>query len=235
MKKDKLNAKKEHGQGTQHKQENFVVRIFNFFNKYNNIIYGVAIGLLVVVGALLALNKFYIQPRTAKASAMMTAPIEYMMQGDTLSWNLALEGDDEDEGFLTIASSFRFTRTANTANYFAGLCYLKLGEQEEALRYLLKFKKRDDIYWYGAQALISDIYDDQGDIKKAIRFCRRATESKDPYLAPVNLFKLGQLYERDGDLRKAIAAYETIQNQFFTEYQRMGVDKFLEGARANKN
>jgi tetratricopeptide (TPR) repeat protein len=235
MKKDKLNAKKEQGQGTQHKQENFVVRTFNFFNKYNNTIYGVAFGLLVVVGALLALNKFYLQPRTEKASALMTAPIEYMMQGDTLSWNIALEGDDEHEGFLTIASSFKFTRTANTANYFAGLCYLKLGDQEEALRYLLKFKKRDDIYWYGAQALISDIYDDQGDIKKAIRYCKKATGGKDSYLTPVNLFKLGQLYERDGDLKKAIAAYETIQNQFFTEYQKMGVEKFLERARINKN
>jgi tetratricopeptide (TPR) repeat protein len=233
MKKEKLDAKKE--QATQRKQEGFVVRIFNFFNQYNQIIYGVAIGLLVIVGALLAFNKFYIVPRTEKASMLMTAPIEYMMQGDTLSLMTALEGDDEHEGFLSIASSFRFTRTANTANYFTGLCYLKLGDQEEALRYLLKFKKRDDIYWYGAQALISDIYDDQGDMRRAIRYCKRATQSKDPYLAPVNLFKLGQLYEREGDWRRAASAYETIQNQFFTEYQRMGVDKFLERALINRN
>jgi tetratricopeptide (TPR) repeat protein len=235
MKKEKLNAKKEQGQGAQHKQENIVVRIFNFFNKYNNVIYGVTIGLLVIVGALLALNRFYIQPRTEKASALMTAPIEYLAKSDTLSWNTALEGDDEHEGFLSIASSFALTRSANTANYFAGLCYLKLGDQEEALRYLLKFSKKDDIYWYGAQALISDIYDDQGDLGKAIKYCKKAAGSKDPYLAPVNLFKLGQLYERNGDWKKAFAAYETIQNKFYTEYQRMGVDKFLEKARINKN
>jgi tetratricopeptide (TPR) repeat protein len=233
MKKEKLDAKKE--QATQRKQEGFVLRIFNFFNKYNQIIYGAAIGLLVIVAALWAFNKFYVTPRAEKASMLMTAPIEYMMQGDTLSLVTALEGDDEHEGFLSIASSFRFTRTANAANYFAGLCYLKLGEQEEALRYLLKFKKRDDVYWYGAQALISDLYDDQGDTRRAIRFCRRATESKDPYLAPVNLFKLGQLYEREGDWRRAASAYETIQNEFFTEYQRMGVDKFLERALINRN
>jgi len=234
MKKEKLDAKKEQGQASQHKQGNFVLRIFNFFNQYDKIIYGVTIGLLVIVGALLAFSKFYIVPKTEKASLLMTAPIEFMMKGDTLSLNTALEGNDENEGFLSIASSFKFTSTANTANYFAGLCYLKLGDKEEALRYLLKFKQKEDIYWYGAQALISDIYDDQGDTKKAIRYCKKATESKDPYLTPVNLFKLGQLYEREGEWKKAVSAYEAIQDKFYTEYQKMGVDKYLERALINK-
>jgi len=235
MKKEKLDAKKEQGQPTHRSQESIVVRVLNFFNQYNKIIYGVAIGLLAIVAALLAFNKFYLVPQSEKASSLMTAPIEFMMKTDSLSLIMALEGDDEHEGFLTIASSFRFTKTANTANYFAGLCYLKLGDQEEALHYLLKFKHRDDVYWYGAQALISDIYDDQGDINKAIRFCKKATEGNDPYLTPINLFKLGQLYEREGDWGKAAAAYETIRNNFHAEYQKMGVDRYLERALINSN
>jgi len=234
MKKAKLDEKKEQGQATQRKQESFVVRAINFFNQYDKIIYGVAIGLLAIVALLLAFNKFYLVPQTEKASAMMTAPIENMMRADSLSLIMALEGDDEYEGFLTVVSSFRLTRTANTAKYFAGLCYLKLGEKDEALRYLLRFKHREDVYWYGAQALISDMYDDQGDTRRAIRFCRRAAESNDPYLAPVNLFKLGQLYEREGDWRRAVAAYQTIQNNFYTEYQKMGVDRYLERALINQ-
>jgi tetratricopeptide (TPR) repeat protein len=234
MKKAKLDEKKEQGQATQRTQEGFVVRVFNFFNQYDKIIYGVAIGLLAVVALLLAFNKFYLVPQTEKASALMTAPIENMMRADSLSLVMALEGDDEYEGFLTIASSFRLTKTANTAKYFAGLCYLKLGEQDEALRYLLRFRHKEDVYWYGAQALISDIYDDQGDTRRAIRFCRRATEGDDPYLTPVNLFKLGQLYEREGDWRRAVSAYQTIQNNFYTEYQKMGVDRYLERALINQ-
>ncbi|MCL2290485.1 MAG: tetratricopeptide repeat protein [Bacteroidetes bacterium] len=235
MKKAKLDEKKEQGTSTQRTQESFVVRIFNFFNQYNKIIYGIAIGLLVIIVALLAFNKFYLAPRTEKASAMMTAPIEFMMKADSLSLVMALEGDDEHEGFLSIASSFRFTRTANTARYLAGMCYLGLGDKEEALNYLLKFKRKDDIYWFGAQATIGNLYDDQGDTKKAIRYYRRAVGGNDPYLTPANLFKLGQLYEREGDWRKAVTAYETIQKDFFTEYQKMGVDRFLERALINRN
>jgi tetratricopeptide (TPR) repeat protein len=231
MKKTKLDEKKEQG---QNKQEGFVVRIFNFFNEYNKIIYGIAIGLLLVVGALLALNKFYLTPKSEKASALMTAPIEFMMQSDSLSLMKALEGDDENEGFLNIASSFKFTSTANTAKYFAGMCYLKLGDKEEALNYLLKFKHKDDVYWYAAQGTISDLYDDLGETAKAIKYSKKAAESKDPYFAPVNLFKLGQLYERQGDWKKAVAAYQAIKDRFYTEYQKMNIDKFLERALINQ-
>jgi hypothetical protein len=141
MKKEKSDVKKEKGTAAQPKKEGFVVRIFNFFDQYNKIIYGVAIGLLVLVAALLAFNKYYIVPQNEKASSLMTAPIEFYLKADSLSLIIALEGDDENEGFLSIACSLKLTSTSNTAKYFAGMCYLKLGDKEEALHYLLKFKK----------------------------------------------------------------------------------------------
>ncbi|MDR2971289.1 MAG: tetratricopeptide repeat protein [Bacteroidales bacterium] len=232
MKKEKSNKKNEQ---TREKQEGFVVRIFNFFNQYNKIIYGIAIGLLVVVAALMAINKFYLVPQSEKASALMTVPIDYYMKGDSLSLINALEGDEDNIGFLDIATSFILTNTSNTANYFAGMCYLKLGEKDEALNYLQKFTHKEDTYWYGAQALISDLYDDQGEIAKAIKYCKKAAESKDPYLGPVNLFKLGQLYERENEWEKAASAYQSIKDKFYSEYQKMNIDKFLERALVNKN
>ena len=232
MKKEKTDKKNEQ---SQHKQEGFVVRIFKFFDQYNKIIYGVAIGLLLIVCALLAFNKFYVTPQSEQASSMMTAPMEFYARGDSLSLVTALEGDDQNDGFLTIASSFMFTSTKNTANYFAGMCYLKLNDKEEALNYLLKFKHKEDVFWYGAQSLISDLYDDQGDLGKAIKYCKKATGSKDPYFAPVSLFKLGQLYERNGDWKNAVTAYQTIKDKFYAEYQKMSVDKFLERALINQD
>jgi tetratricopeptide (TPR) repeat protein len=231
MKKEKTDVKKD----AQANENGFVMRIFSFFNQYNKIIYGVAIGLLLLVCALLALNKFYIVPQNEKASSLMTAPIDFMMKADSLSLIMALEGDDENEGFLSIASSFKLTSTSNTAKYFAGLCYLKLDDKEEALHYLLKFNKKDEVYWYAAQAAISDLYDDQGDVAKAIKYCKKAAESKDPYFAPGSLFKLGQLYEREENWKKAAAAYQTIQDKFYDEYQKMNIDKYLERAHININ
>lgn len=213
--------------------ENFVTKTLAFFNKYQNIIYGVIIGILVVVLAILAFNRFYIQKKNAEASAQIVQPIHWFLQGDTASLKLALEGDGENDGFLDIASGYKITRTANTANYYAGLTYLKLGQKDEALDYLTKFKKKEDVLWYACQATIGDLYDEQGDEAKAISYYEKAVKGEDPYFTPIALFKLGQMYERKGDWDKALNAYETIEKNFYTEYNKMSVAQYVERAKTH--
>jgi tetratricopeptide (TPR) repeat protein len=213
--------------------ENFVTRTLAFVNKYQNIIYGVIIGILVIVLAILAFNRFYIQKKNAEASAQIVQPIHWFLQGDTASLKLALEGNDENDGFLNIASGYKITRTANTANYYAGLTYLKLGQKEEALDYLTKFKKKENVLWYACQATIGDLYDEQGDEAKAISYYEKAVKGEDPYFTPITLFKLGQMYERKGDWDKALNAYETIEKNFYTEYNKMSIAQYVERAKSH--
>lgn len=213
--------------------ENFVTKVLSFFNKYQNLIYGIIIGILVLVLAILAFNRFYLQKKNAEASAQIVQPIQWYMQGDTASLNMALEGDGENDGFLDIASSYKLTKTANTANYYAGLTYLKLGKKDEAMDYLKKFKQKEDVLWYACQATIGDLYDDQGDDANAISYYEKAAKGKDPLFTPIALFKLGQMYERKGDWNKALAAYETIEKDFYNEYNKMSVAQYTERARAN--
>jgi tetratricopeptide (TPR) repeat protein len=215
--------------------ENFVTKVLSFFNKYQNIIYGVIIGILVIVLAIMAFNRFYVQKKNAEAAAQIVQPIQWLTKGDTASLKMALEGDGENDGFLDIASHYKITRTANTANYYAGLTYLKLGQKEEALDYLTKFKKKEDVLWYACQATIGDLYDEQGDESKAISYYEKAVKGKDPFFTPIALFKLGQMYERQGDWKKALAAYETIEKDFYTEYNRMSVAQYAERAKSNVN
>jgi len=213
--------------------ENFVTKVLSFFNKYQNIIYGVIIGILVIILAILAFNRFYVQKKNAEAAAQIVQPIQWLTKGDTASLKMALEGDGENDGFLDIASHYKITKTANTANYYAGLTYLKLGQKDEALEYLKKFKKKEDVLWYACQATIGDIYDEQGDESKAISYYEKAVKGKDPFFTPIALFKLGQMYERQGDWKKALAAYETIEKDFYTEYNRMSVAQYAERAKSN--
>ena len=212
--------------------ENFVTKVLSFFNKYQNIIYGIIIGILVIILAILAFNRFYLQKRNAEASAQIVQPIHWFMQGDTASLKLALEGDGENDGFLDIASGYKITKTSNTANYYAGLTYLKLGQKEDAMEYLKKFKKKEDVLWYACQATIGDLYDEQGDESKAISYYEKAAKGKDPYFTPIALFKLGQMYERKGDWKKALDAYETIEKDFYIEYNKMSVAQYAERAKS---
>lgn len=228
--KEKIGAKKE---STTPKNQNFITKTVAFFNKYNKIVYGIVIGILIIISALLAFNKFYLTPKSEKASFLILKPIEKMMAGDSTSLLIALEGDDEMDGFLTITKGYSLTKTANTANYYAGLCYLKLNDKEEALTYLLKFKQKEDVLWYACQAVIGDIYDDMGDTKKAITYYEKAVDGdEDPYFTPINLFKLGQMYERDQQWQKALDVYTIIENDFYDQYTKMGVTRFVDQAKA---
>ncbi|HPE40093.1 MAG TPA: tetratricopeptide repeat protein [Bacteroidales bacterium] len=228
--KEKIGAKKE---SITPKKQNFITKTIEFFNTYNKIIYGVIIGILIVISAILAFNKFYLAPKSEKASMLILKPIEKMMAGDSASVLIALEGDEEMDGFLTIAKGYRLTKTANTANYYAGISYLKLNDKEEALNYLLKFKHKEDVLWYACQAIIGDLYDDMGDTKKAISYYEKAVDGdEDPYFTPINLFKLGQMYERDEQWQKAIDLYNTIENDFYDQYTKMGVSRFVDRAKA---
>ena len=213
--------------------ENIVTKILSFFNKYQNIIYGVIIGVLVIVLAILAFNRFYVQKKNAEAASQIQQPIRWLTQGDTASLKKALEGDGENDGFLDIASGYKLSRTSNTANYYAGLTYLKLGQKDEAMEYLKKFKKKEDVLWYACQATIGDLYDEQGDESNAISYYEKAVKGKDPFFTPIALFKLGQMYERKGDWKKALDAYETIEKDFYTEYNKMSVAQYVERAKSH--
>lgn len=226
---EQLGAKKT--ENTQ-ETENFGTRFINFFAKYQNVIYGIIIAILVVIAAAIALNKFYFTPKNQKASAAMIAPINHYLAGDSLSLNQALEGDDENDGFLTIISDYKLTKTANTAKYYAGLCYLKLNDKEEALNYLLQFKKKEKVLWYACQALIGDLYDEQGDESKAISYYKKSVENDDPYFTPINLFKLGQMYERSENWKEADKAYQRIESEYYDQYMSMGVAKFAENVKS---
>ena len=226
---EKLGSKKIE---QEQEKENFVTRTLAFFNKYQNIIYGVLIGLLVIACAVIAFNRFYIQKKNGEASAAMIQPINWFMAGDSLSLNLALEGNEESDGFLSIANGYKLTRTSNTANYYAGLCYLRLGQKDEALDYLKKFKKKEDVLWYGCQIVIGDLYDEQGDEAKAIQYYEKATKGEDPLYTPNALFKLGQMYERQEKWDKALDAYKTIENKFYNQYTAMNIAQYVERASA---
>lgn len=231
---EKIGAKKEI---QSQKKDNIVTKTVTFFNKYQKIVYGILIGLMVVILAILAFNKFYLKPKNERGAALIVKPIEYysrgFQMGDTASFNLALEGDDENEGFIDIASGYKMTKVGNSAKYFAGLCYLQMGEKQDALDYFLKFRKKENVYWYNCQALIGDIYDDEGDSENAIKYYKKAVKGDNPYFTPNNLFKLAQMYERNDNWESALEAYQRIESEFYQQYQLMGIDRYLERAKIN--
>ena len=110
-----------------------------------------------------------------------------------------------------------------------------MGKKDEALDLLLQCKKEDNYLWYEAQMLIGDIYDEKGDTDNAQKYYKKATEGDNDFVAPIALWKLGMLCERNNDFAGAYNYYKQIQDKHYERYAEMGVDKYLERAKAKAN
>ena len=96
--------------------------------------------IVVLVGAFLAFNRFYLQPKEKEALNQMFMAEDYFEKD---SFNLAINGDGNYLGFLDIIDDYGMTKSANRAKYYTGIAYLHMGQFEDAIEYLKKFKTDD--------------------------------------------------------------------------------------------
>src|SRR4030043_2229954 len=100
----------------------------------------ITLGVVVALVGLFWLSKIYLGKRNDEAQSQMYQAERYL-ERDSL--NLALNGDGNYLGFLDIANDYKFTNAGNLALYSAGICYLHLGQYQEAIDFLDKYTKKD--------------------------------------------------------------------------------------------
>jgi tetratricopeptide (TPR) repeat protein len=184
-------------------------------------------GLAVIAGiaGLIWLGSIYLNKRSSDAQSQMFQAERYF-EIDSVS--LALNGDGNYLGFLDISQSYKMTKAANLAKYYSGICYLKLGEYEEAIKYLESFKKRDNVLAATATGAIGDAYVELGDMAKgAAYYSEAASFSPNEFLTPVFLMKEGQVHESLGDYGKALEAYQRILDEYPTSTEGTTVEKHI--------
>jgi len=212
-----------------HNLEGFEVALSKseqFIEDNSKIITYIVVGILAVVAMYLGFQKFYVDPQDNDARSNMFVA-EHYFQRD--SFNLALNGDGNYYGFLDIIDEYKFTKSANLAKYYAGICYLNLGEYEEAVSYLKKFSADDIMISSVAHGAIGDAYSELGDYGNAISYYKKAaTEKPNDFTTPIYLNKAAQLYEENGDYKKALELYKKIQKDYSKSPEGRNVEKYID-------
>ena len=194
-----------------------------FINENKNLIYGVLIAILVVGLGILAWSRFYAQPRRAEAAAQMFHAEQNFAAGN---YELALNGDDNNPGFIEIADTYG--KMAGAAVYlYAGVSELQTGNYEEAIKYLKKYKGKDHILAARAQACIGDAYVSLGDYKTGLGWFEKAAKTSDDIFSATYLLKAGITAEKLGDNARALAAYKLIKDQYPQSIEGMDIDKYI--------
>jgi tetratricopeptide (TPR) repeat protein len=194
---------------------------------YKTLLTGLAI--IVVLVGLGWLGRIYLSKRNDEAQSQMYQAERYL-EMDSLS--LALNGDGNFPGFLEIAKSYRLTKAGNLALYSAGMCYLHLGQYEDAIEYLEKYSKKDKVLGSLAIGATGDAYVELGQTDKGIsKYIEAADFGKNSFNTPLFLMKAGELYELDGKYSEALKLYERIESEYPESTEGSTIEKYIARVR----
>ncbi len=190
---------------------------------YKTLIIGLAV--IVVIVGLVWLGKLYLNKRNDEAQSQVYQAEKYL-EMDSLS--LALNGDGNYLGFLDIANEYKLTNTGNLARYSAGICYLHLGQFQDAIDFLNKYKKKDKVIGSLAIGATGDAYVELGNTDKGIALYLEAADyGKNSFNTPIFLMKAGELYELEGKFAEALKVYERIENEYPESTEGTSVEKYI--------
>jgi tetratricopeptide (TPR) repeat protein len=185
----------------------------------------IVLGIIVILVGLGWLGKLFLTKRNDEAQSQIYQAERYL---EIDSLNLALNGDGNYLGFLDIAKNYKFTNTGNLALYSAGICYLHLGNYQEAIDYLTKYSKRDKVIGSLAIGAIGDAYVEMGNTQKGIaKYVEAADYANNSFNTPIFLMKAAELYELSSKYSDALKLYERIENEYPESTEGMTIDKYI--------
>jgi tetratricopeptide (TPR) repeat protein len=194
----------------------------------------VAIALVAVIAiplGYMGYKKFILEPKENEAYAAMFYAEQYFSQED---FTLALNGNNEFSGFLTIIDEYGGTKAANLANYYAGICCLKLGRFEDAIKHLEDFSSDDILVSSVAAGALGDAYRELGNSEKAVKnYEKAANKYPNNFTSPIFLKKAGMTYEEDlAKPDKALACYEKIEKLYPMSREGQEIIKYISRTKA---
>jgi len=150
-------------------------------------------------------------------------------------YDLALNGDGNNFGFLAIVEDYGSTEAANLSNFYLGSIYLKKGEFQTTIDYLESFSSDDLLVQARAYALIGDAYMELGNYSKAAdEYGKAGNYKSNKEFSPVYLLKQGLAYEKANDEEAAMGSYRSIVEDFSESKQKTEAEKHLSRLEAQK-
>jgi predicted negative regulator of RcsB-dependent stress response len=207
-------------------EEKVVDSARDFWGKNNKTITYVLAGLVVIVGGYFAYTKFFKGPQEAKAAEAIWKAEDYFRQD---SFNLALNGDGMNGGFLKAIKNHGSTKAGNLAKFYAGACYMQMGDFNNAIKYLKDFSTSQVEVELRATGLLGDAYSELGKKQDAIDYYKKAGTlfDKDDVNSPEYLFRAAMLSQELNKNKEAIELLHMIKDKYPNSQRAFEVDKHL--------
>jgi len=206
--------------------EHALSRSEQFIEKNQKLLVIAVAALVLIVGGYILYNKFILQPKNDEANSLMFGAEQYFERD---SFKLALNGlEGGNYGFLKIIDEYSSTKAGNLAQYYAGICYLHLGQFNEAIKCLEDFDSDDKILKPEALGATGDAYLELKQEKKAVEYYLKAGKRSDnEFTAPLYLMRAGLVLEMMKDYKGALVQYNLIKEKYRNSNEGRVIDKYI--------
>ena len=149
----------------------------SFIDKNRTLVIGGVVGLVVIAVGFFLYKNLYADPRQRDAVEQM---FQAQAQFEKDSFKLALTNPGGGySGFLDVIDNYGGSKAGNLSKYYAGLCYLHLGQFDAAISYLEDFSASGEITPAMKSGALGDAYAEKGDLAKAMSLYQDAAKETD--------------------------------------------------------
>ena len=215
-----------------------IERARGFWASYNKPVIYIGSAVIIILAGWLVYKYMFKLPKEAQANDAVFVTQKYFSDfsnasSDSTRAMLAakcLNGDGVNPGALKIINKFSGTAAANLCEYYAGACYLHLGQYAKAIKFLNEFNAD------GATQIESRAYGMIGDANaelnkngEALNYYEKAANvnDKDEYTSSEFLFKAGQFAEVTGKTKEAIDLFKKIKEKYPLSEKAADADRYL--------
>lgn len=208
------------------RSEVIVAQAKDFWTRNSKIILGVGTVLLLLVGGYFIYKNFFQKPKEQKAAEAMVMAQSFFNQD---SFRLAIDGNAQYPGMLKIMQRYRGTDAANLAHYYAGVSYMHLDDNTNAVKYLKDFSTSAKQIQQRAYKVLGDAYGDLGNKKEALEYYKKAARhfEEDEINSAEALFFAANAASVLNDNKEAIELFKELKEKYPRAPESREADKFL--------
>lgn len=182
-------------------------------------------GLIAIIIVAFFGYRYYMDNQNEMAQREMFQAVYWF---ENAEYDLALNGDGNNLGFLDILSDYGATKSGNLAHFYVGSIYLQKGEFDNAIDHLEDFSSDDLLVQSRAYSLMGDAYMELGNYSKAAdQYGKAASHKSTEEFSPNYLMKQGLAHEKANNIEAAIKSYKQIVDDYSTSKEATDAKKYL--------
>ena len=221
-----------------HKKEADVVeKARGFWEDYNKPVTYIGSAIIILFAAWMVYKYMFKIPKEEKADKIVFVTQKYFTDftnaADSAKILLAtkvLNGDGTNPRALKIINQYSGTPAANLCEYYAGACYLHLGQFAKSMQYLKNFDANDATQIESRSlGMLGDASAELNKNDDALNYYKKAAtvNEKDEFTSSEFLFRAALFAQSTGKTKEAIDLFKKIKTNYPLSQKASDVDKYL--------